>query len=99
MEYVVHAPTGTHRIAPWQRYPWTVRLLYLGGVLAWGLPLSLVQYFRINPMPGASVGWRALGVVLAIMLAALLHTLLWAGAFFYSRLITSNEIADEAKGA
>jgi hypothetical protein len=100
MEYVVHTATGTHHVRkPWQRYPWSVRLLYLLGALAWALPVWMAQYFRVNPLPGGRGGWRMLGMVLTVLLAALLHTMLWAFAFFYSRLLTSDQIADEAEGA
>jgi hypothetical protein len=97
MEYVVHT-TGTHRLENGRRgTPKAVAVLYGAGLLAWAMPFCLYFYYHANAMPGVSLGWRALGVVLAAMLAGLLHALLWAGAFFYGRLVTSDQIAEEAE--
>lgn len=98
MEVVVRVPTGIHRMNDEKvRVPNSVRFLYAAGLLAWAMPIGLVLYYRANSMPGSSVGWRALGVVLAAVLAAIAHTLCWAGAFFYGRLVTSDHIAREAE--
>ena len=97
METVVHT-TGLHRLENSRRkIPAAVPVLYGGGVLIWALPLALFFYFRNNNVPGAGAGWRALGIVLAALLAILVHVLLWAGAFFYGRLVTSDQIAEEAE--
>lgn len=97
METVVRT-TGIHRLENTRRrIPGVVAALYGGGVLVWAVPISLFLYYRNNRMPGTSLGWRALGVVLAFLLAVLVHILLWAGAFFYGRLVTSDQIADEAE--
>lgn len=98
MEVVVRVPTGIHRVdGERARVPGAVPFLYAVGLLAWAMPIGLVLYYRANAMGGSSVGWRALGVVLAAVLAMLVHTLSWAGAFFYGRLVTSDQIAQEAE--
>lgn len=100
MEVVVRIPTGVHHVgeeSPRGRVPNSVRFLYAAGLLAWMLPIGIVFYYRANAMPGSSVGWRAMGVVLSAVLAAIVHTLCWAGAFFYGRLVTSDQIAREAE--
>ncbi len=96
MEYVVHT-TGLHRVENGRRnVPPVVSTLYASGLLAWAVPVGLFLYYRANAMPGTSLGWRALGVVLAALLAVLVHVLFWAGAFFYGRLVTADQIAEEA---
>ena len=96
MEYVVHT-TGVHRLENGRRrIPPVVSTLYAGGLLAWAVPITLFLYYRANAMPGTSLGWRALGVVFAGLLAILAHVLFWAGAFFYGRLVTADQIAEEA---
>lgn len=96
MEYVVHT-TGIHRLENGRRrITPVVSTLYVCGLLAWAVPIGLFFYYRANSMPGTSLGWRALGVVLAALLAGLAHVLLWAGAFFYGRLVTADQIAEEA---
>ena len=99
MEVVVRVPTGIHHIGGDHRprAPNAVFVLYAAGLLAWGIPLALALYYRNNAMPDTSVGWRALGLVLAAVLAAITHSLCWAGAFFYGRLVTSDQIAEEAE--
>jgi hypothetical protein len=100
MEVVVRVSTGIHRLENERvrpRVPGSVGVLYAAGLLAWSVPIGLLFYYRANAMPGSSIGWRALGVVLAAMLAVILHTLCWAGAFFYGRLVTSDQIAQEAE--
>jgi hypothetical protein len=101
METVVHVGTGTHRVVGGRlkQVPMVVRALYLAGVLAWGLPLSMLAYYHANHVTASSTGWRIFGLVLAILLAMLLHSMLWAGAFFYGRLVTSDQIAQEAERA
>lgn len=99
MEYVVKIPTGLHRVDGGHRRakaPRLVKILYAAGLLVWLLPILLWLYYRGQTMPGASLGWRALGLVLAALLAGLVNTLCFAGAFFYGRLVTSLDIADEA---
>lgn len=98
METVVRVSTGIHR-ADGERAPVpnAVRVLYGSGLLVWALPVGILLYYRANAMPGSSVGWRALGIVLAVLLAAILHSICWAGAFFYGRLVTSDQIAQEAE--
>lgn len=99
MEYVVKIPTGIHRVDGVSRKvkaPRLVKILYGAGVLVWLLPMVLWLYYRAQLMPGASLGWRALGLVLSVLLALLVNTLCFAGAFFYGRLVTSLDIADEA---
>ena len=93
---VVRLPTGIHH-GEKSPVPNAVRFLYGAGLLAWSLPIGLFLYYRANAMPGSSVGWRALGIVLAVLLAGLVHCLTWAGAFFYGRLVTSDQIAQEAE--
>ena len=98
MEYVVHV-TGTHTAAgarERRRVPNAVRVLYACGILGWFLPLALMQYFKVNRMPTATIGWRSVGMLLAFGLAFLIHSMLWAAAFFYGRLVTSDQIAEEA---
>ena len=98
MEVVVRVTTGVHRIeGDRPRMPNSVRVLYAAGLLMWLMPTALVLYFRANPMPDSSTAWRALGIVLAALLAAILHSVCWAGAFFYGRLVTSDQIAREAE--
>ena len=92
-------PTGLHRLEKGDRprVPTSVGVLYAAGLLAWSLPIGLLFYYRATALPGSSVGWRALGVVLAALLAAIVHLLCWASAFFYGRLVTSDQIAQEAE--
>lgn len=98
MEVVVRIPTGLHRIEGERPgVPNSVRLLYAAGLLMWAMPVALILYYRANPMPDSSTAWRALGVVLAALLAAILHSVCWAGAFFWGRLVTSDQIAQEAE--
>lgn len=100
MEVVVRLSTGIHRLDGERlrpRVPGSVGVLYAVGLLAWSVPIGLLFYYRANAMPGSSTGWRALGVVLAAILAAILHSVCWAGAFFYGRLVTSDQIAQEAE--
>lgn len=94
----MRVPTGIHH-ADGKRAPVpnAVRFLYVCGLLVWALPIGIYLYYRANAMPGSSVGWRALGIVLAILLSGLVHALTWAGAFFYGRLVTSDQIAQEAE--
>ena len=90
--------TSTYRLEnSRRRIPMAVVGLYAGGLAVWVIPTALFLYFRNNRMTGGSLGWRALGIVLAGLLALLIHILLWAGAFFYGRLVTSDQIADEAE--
>ena len=97
METVVHA-SPTHRLENSRRkIPAAVSVLYGSGVLVYALPLSLYFYFRNNSAPPGAAGWRALGMVLSGLLAILAHVLLWASAFFYGRLVTSDQIAAEAE--
>lgn len=99
MEYVVKIPTGLHRVDGVHRRPKAPRLvkvLYAAGLLIWLMPLLLWLYYHSQLMPGASLGWRALGLVLSALLALLVNVLCFAGAFFYGRLVTSLDIADEA---
>jgi len=96
METVVHA--SGHRLENARRkIPPAVAILYGSGLLVYAIPVSLWLYYRNNPTPAGAVGWRALGMVLAVLLAVLTHVLLWAGAFFYGRLVTSDQIAAEAE--
>lgn len=98
METVVRVHTGLHRMeSDRPRVPTSVGVLYAAGLLAWGMPVGLLLFYRATALPGSSVGWRALGVVLAALLAAIVHLLCWAGAFFYGRLVTSDQIAQEAE--
>lgn len=98
MEVVVRIPTAIHRLegerAP---IPNAVRVLYGSGLLIWALPIGLFLYYRANAMPGSSIGWRALGMVLSALLAVIVHSMCWAAAFFYGRLVTSDQIAQEAE--
>ena len=95
--------TGIHRMDDLHhhhgrpRVPFIVKAGYGFGVLAWMLPIGLALFFRANPTPASSTGWRVLGVLLAVLLALVLHSLSWAGAFFYSRFVTADQIADEAE--
>ena len=92
--------TGLHRIESHKSpTPRAVMVLYGAGLSLWILPIGLWLYYRANTMTGDSLGWRALGLVLAVLLAALGHVLCWAGAFFYSRLVTSDQIAQQAERA
>lgn len=100
MEHVVRVQTGLHRIeARRAPTPRAVQALYGAGLAFWMLPVGLWLYYRANAMTNESIGWRALGLVLAVLLAVLAHVLCWAGAFFYSRLVTSDQIAQEAERA
>ena len=98
MEVVVKVPTGIHRLpVDRPRVPNSVRALYAAGFLAWLLPIGLFLYFRANPVPTSGSGWRAVGLALAALLAAVAHSLCWAAAFFFGRLVTSDQIAEEAE--
>lgn len=97
MEYVVRLPTQTHRLdAKTDRMPRAAWILYIFGLAIWALPIGLFLHYRASDLPSASVGWRAFGMVLAVLLAALVFVLSWAGAFFYSRFVTSNHVHQEA---
>ena len=99
-EVVVRISTGIHRNPDehWRRrVPRIVKILYGLGALAWLIPIGLALHYRASPMPESTGGWRVLGMLLAIALAAILLSLCWAGAFFYGRLVTADQIADEAE--
>ncbi len=98
-EYVVRIPTGVHRLESLKktdRMPRAAWALYIFGLLIWLIPIAVLLHYRANALPGGSVGWRALGTILSFLLAALVFVLSWAGAFFYTRFVTSNDVALEA---
>lgn len=98
MEYVVRLPTQARADgARTDRMPRAAWILYGFGLAVWLMPIALLLHYRANPLPGASIGWRALGTVLAFLLAFLVFMLSWAGAFFYTRFVTSNHVAQEAE--
>ena len=84
MEVVVRLSTGLHRHR--ERRPRAPARPGLGRRALRRGPARVVRAGRPpsstparTRCPGSSIGWRALGIVLAAMLAVILHTLCWGG--------------------
>ncbi len=93
-EHVVRVGQGTAltRVPAMPRLTWG---LFVAGWSVWLGPLAYYLYLRSTPTPASS--WRGTGLVAVSIVAFLIQAVLWASAFFYSRLVTSDEIAEEAE--